>query len=148
MISSWKVSLKESPVLEGHQSPLLKGLLALVVDDDPDTTDLFAVMLELYGAEVIVAASSCEALEAMKQCRPDILISDIRMEEEDGYDLICKVRTLDAEAEEKIPAIAVTGLAREEDRIRALSAGFQRHLSKPIDLHELVTVVAELAKRD
>jgi signal transduction histidine kinase/ActR/RegA family two-component response regulator len=127
--------------------PSLKGLRVLVVDDEQDTRDLLRAVLEQCGSEVITAASAAEALEAFQQSKPDVLISDIGMPEEDGYELIWKVRALETGLGKRVPAIALTAYARVEDRVRALTAGFHVHVPKPIEPVELVAVVASLTGR-
>jgi CheY-like chemotaxis protein len=122
--------------------PALDGLQVLVVDDSPDTLELISFILEQCKAQVTTATSVCEALEAIAQLKPDILISDIGMPDEDGYSLIRKLRTLEAEQGRQIPAVALTAFAREEERTRDLCAGFQMHLAKPVEPTELVAVVA------
>ncbi len=122
-------------------------LRILVVDDERDTRDLLKVGLELCGAEVKAAGSTIEALEAIKQSIPDVLISDIGMPLQDGYELIRHLRTLPAESGGKVPAIALTAYARVEDRMQALRAGYQMHVPKPVELAELVAVIASLARR-
>ncbi|HEY9282801.1 MAG TPA: PAS domain S-box protein [Pyrinomonadaceae bacterium] len=126
----------------------LDGLRVLVVDDEPDTRELLRVGLEQCGAEVTTAASAGEALVAMTAEPPDVLISDIGMPGEDGYELIRHVRELPAEAGGRVPAIALTAYARVEDRMRALRAGYQMHVPKPVELEELVAVAASLTRRD
>ncbi|HEV7904254.1 MAG TPA: ATP-binding protein [Pyrinomonadaceae bacterium] len=126
--------------------PSLTGLRVLIVDDEPDTRALLRKVLEGCGSEVTTAGSSAEALAAFVESKPDVLISDIGMPEEDGYELIGKLRTLEAGAG-RIPAIALTAYARVEDRVRALNAGFQVHVPKPIEPAELVAVVASLTGR-
>lgn len=127
--------------------PSLEGLTVLVVDDEPDTRELIQQVLKECGSDVITSRSVAEALEALEQYRPDILISDLGMPDEDGYSLISKVRALPAERGGNIPAAALTAYARAEDRMRVLRSGFQFHLPKPVDSAELVTVVASLAGR-
>jgi len=136
------------PTSDAIISAVLDGLQVLVVDDEPDSRELLTLMFEQDGAEMIEAASASEALEALERLKPDILISDIKLPDEDGYSLIHKVRNLNAEQGGQIPAIALTGYAGEENRDRALSAGFNRHLSKPFGLDELAEVVATLAGRE
>ncbi len=119
----------------------------LVVDDDDDTRVLLDTVLGRYGAEVTAASSAGEALEAMRESSFDVLISDIEMPDEDGYTLIRKVRARPASRGGQIPAAALTAYARSEDRMRALVAGFQIHVPKPVEPAELVTVVASLAGR-
>jgi signal transduction histidine kinase/ActR/RegA family two-component response regulator len=127
--------------------PSLKGLRVLVVDDEPDTRRLLRTVLEQCGSEVTTAGSAAEAIAAFIQSKPDILISDIGMPEEDGYELIGKLRAAEAGHSVRIPAIALTAYARVEDRIRALNAGFQVHVPKPIEPVELLAVVASLTGR-
>jgi PAS domain S-box-containing protein len=125
----------------------LEGLKVLVVDDEFDTRELLGVALRRCGAEVSTAGSAREALAAIEESRPDLLISDIGMPGEDGYELIGKVRALTNGRGGEIPAIALTAYARTEDRLRALRAGYQMHLSKPVELAELVVVMASLTQR-
>lgn len=126
--------------------PNLNGLQVLVVDDDADTRELITFILEQCEAQVTAAASPGEALAAIAQFQPDILISDISMPDEDGYSLIRRVRTLAADQGKQIPAIALTALAKEDDQQEALSAGFQRYLAKPVNPSELVALVASIAQ--
>ena len=127
--------------------PSLEGLKVLAVDDEADTRELIREVLKECGAEVILSCSAAEALEALEQHKPDILISDLGMPDEDGYSLITKIRALPSERGGHIPAAALTAYARAEDRMRVLRSGFQFHLPKPVDSAELVTVVASLAGR-
>ncbi|WP_375500425.1 response regulator [uncultured Nostoc sp.] len=124
----------------------LAGLRVLVVDDEADTRNFLSFMFEEYGAFTTTVASVDEALAVIEQAKPDILISDIGMSEQDGYTLIRKLRSLEPEKGGRIPAIALTAYTREEDRIEALSAGFQQHLSKPIDPTKLIAMVADVLK--
>jgi CheY-like chemotaxis protein len=130
-----------------HPPVSLKGLRVLVVDDELDARELVTVMLGHCGADMKAAASSNEAIEIIQTWRPDVLIADIGMPVEDGYGLIKRLRGLSKECGGHTPALALTAYARTEDRIRALSAGYQVHLSKPVDRSELATVVARLAER-
>jgi PAS domain S-box-containing protein len=125
----------------------LDGLKVLVVDDEPDTRGLLKVGLEQCGAEVVLAGSVGEALEAITRVVPDVLISDIGMPGEDGYELIRRVRQLPYESGGKVPAIALTAYARTEDRLQALRAGYHMHVPKPVELAELVAIVASLIRR-
>ncbi|MEH1989292.1 response regulator, partial [Nostoc sp.] len=122
----------------------LAGLRVLVVDDEADTRNFLSFMFEEYGAFATAVASVDEALAVLEQAKPDILISDIGMSEQDGYTLIRKLRSLEPEKGGRIPAIALTAYTREEDRLKALSAGFQQHLSKPIDPNKLIAAVANV----
>ncbi len=126
----------------------LDGLEILVVDDEYDTRELLAAGLTQCGAEVILAASAAEALDAITASVPDLLISDIGMPGEDGYDLIRRLRESTPDKWRKLPAIALTAYTRVEDRMQALRAGYQMHVPKPVDLAELVAVIASLVKRD
>ena len=120
---------------------LLSGLHVLIVDDDRDTLELLSAALTQRRARVTTASSAAEALRALKFFRPDVLISDIAMPGEDGYQLIQKVIALDMAP--GIQAIAITAYAKQEDKERALAAGFQRYLAKPVELGELISAVAE-----
>jgi CheY-like chemotaxis protein len=137
----------EAPGLTLTRSTDLDGLRILVVDDDADTRDMVSAILKSQGAQVDVAGSAADALAALPGARPDILVSDVEMPGQDGYELIRKVRRLSAEAGGKVPAAALTAYARPEDRMRALMAGFQIHVPKPVQPAELVAVVASLAGR-
>ena len=127
------------------ESPRLDGVRVLVVEDEADARHLLAAVLQKRGARVFMAASGAEALEMLERDRPDVLLSDIALQDQDGYDLIRKVRALSAERGGRIPAAALTGYGRLEDRMRALSAGFQLHAAKPVEPAELIAVVASLA---
>ena len=127
--------------------PSLEGLKVLVVDDEADTRELIGEVLKGCGSEVIITRSAAEAFAALEIHKPDILISDLGMPDEDGYSLIEKIRALPSERGGDIPAAALTAYARAEDRMRVLRSGFQFHLPKPVDSAELVTVVASLAGR-
>lgn len=126
----------------------LKGLKILVVDDEADARLLLAEMLEQYGAEVKASSSTAEALEMLEQYKPDVLVSDIGMPGEDGYVLIKKVRMMERERSGRIPAVALTAYARAEDRLRALTAGYNMHVPKPVEPAELVIVIASLSSRN
>ncbi len=123
----------------------LSGLKVLVVDDEPDARELVRRLLHDYGAEVATAGSVLEAMQAMTAGKIDVLLSDIGMPEFDGYDLIRRLRALPANAGRDVPAVALTAFARYEDRERALEAGFQMHVPKPVEPITLVTAVAQLA---
>jgi PAS domain S-box-containing protein len=123
----------------------LRGIRVLVVDDEPDARSLVELILKERDATVVTAGSAKEALQQLKKSRHDILISDVGMPDQDGYELISKVRALPAEDGGLIPAIALTAFARIEDRRKALVSGFQVHLPKPIEPEELTAVVANLS---
>jgi CheY-like chemotaxis protein len=122
-----------------------------VVDDEPDARELIKTVLEGYGAQVRVAGSAAECLTelsrmATSQELPDVLISDIGMPGEDGYDLIGQVRVLPVEYGGRIPAVALTAYGRTQDQVQALAAGFQSHVAKPVEPVELASVVASLRR--
>lgn len=127
--------------------PVLEGLRVLVVDDDADTLEVISILLMKSGAEVKTAASATEGMETLRQWVPDVLVFDVGMPSEDGYELIRKVRMLRPERGGELPAVALTAYARSEDRARALSSGYQMHLAKPVDPEDLISVVAGLAGR-
>jgi CheY-like chemotaxis protein len=123
----------------------LDGVRVLVVEDDKATLEMLRFALADAGAEVIPASSPREALQTLDRRLPHVLISDLAMPGEDGFDLIARVRGRPPERGGKIPAVALSAYARPEDSARARAAGFQLHLCKPIDPDALVDVVAELA---
>jgi PAS domain S-box-containing protein len=124
--------------------PRLNGIAALVVDDEADSLVFSGRLLEERGAKVLLAVDAQQALDTLRSEPVDILISDIGMAHEDGYQLIARVRALPDERVARIPAIAVTAYARAEDRQRLLLAGFQMHITKPIEPQELVAGIASL----
>jgi CheY-like chemotaxis protein len=119
----------------------------LVVEDEDDTRELIMDVLQRYGAEVRPANSAAAACELLEEWRPDVLVSDIAMPDEDGYSFIRRVRTLPPERGGDMPAIALTALAGAADRRTALGSGFQEHLAKPIDPTTLVITIAALMGR-
>jgi PAS domain S-box-containing protein len=127
--------------------PELTGLRLLVVDDDPDARDLLTLVLEQYGAHVVAVDCAPDALRQLDNGRLDVLLSDIGMPGQNGYELIREVRAREALAGGFLPAVALTGYASPEDGQRALAAGFQMHLPKPIDPAELLSLVGRLAGR-
>jgi PAS domain S-box-containing protein len=127
--------------------PSLAGITVLTVDDEPDAAQLVKRLLESCGARVITASSAAEALDLVVRQRPDMILSDIGMPGEDGYEFIRKVRVLPADQGGRTPAAALTAFARAEDRTRALRAGYQTHVAKPVETTELTAVVASLATR-
>jgi signal transduction histidine kinase/ActR/RegA family two-component response regulator len=124
----------------------LRGVRVLVVDDDTDARQMISAVLKRSGAEVKACGSAGEALTELPEWRPDVLMSDIGMPFEDGYDLIHKVRELSDECGGRVPAAAITAYAREEDRKRAIAEGYQMHVAKPASSEELVAAVVTLAK--
>ncbi|HEY9795910.1 MAG TPA: PAS domain S-box protein [Leptolyngbyaceae cyanobacterium] len=134
---------------DSEQSELsfdLHGVEILVVDDDTDAREFVTFLLQQYGARVRAVSSARQALTALTQCVPDVLLSDIGMPDIDGYMLMQQVRTLPAEQGGQIPAIALTAYAGEINYQQAIAAGFQSHVSKPVEPAELVAVVISLAK--
>ncbi len=123
----------------------LKGLRILVVDDDRATREVIADMLEQAGAAVTLAPSSADAMKAVAHSRPELLLCDIAMPGEDGYAFIRKLRALGAARSGDIPALAFTALARDEDRERALAAGYQMHIAKPVDIDQFTEALLALA---
>jgi PAS domain S-box-containing protein len=127
--------------------PDLHGIRVLVVDDAADTRELLRVVLERFGADVTTAASARETLDVLPAWQPNVLVSDIGMPDEDGYSLIRKVRALSSERGGEIPAIALTGYVRVEERMRALDAGYHMFVPKPVEVGELATIIAGLMGR-
>ncbi|HKY27954.1 MAG TPA: ATP-binding protein [Pyrinomonadaceae bacterium] len=130
-----------------HDLHALNGLRVLLVDDEADARLLVGTVIAGTGAEVKTCESPSEALQVLTDWRPDILVSDIAMPEEDGYSFIGKVRSLPREKGGETPAAAFTAYARDEDRQRALNAGYQMHITKPVSSGQLVAKIAELAGR-
>lgn len=128
-------------------APRLDGMRVLVVEDECDSLELLRTFLTQCGAKVEVASSASAGLKELQSFRPDILVSDIEMPEEDGYTFIGKVRMLGPENGGATPAVALTAHARPEDRMRALSAGFQIHVPKPVEPTELAVVLSSLSRR-
>lgn len=131
------IPLEDSPIR-------LEGINILVVDDEADTRSWLKAGLESHGASVAAAGSADEAIESISVQIPDVLISDIGMPLADGYELIKRLRQQPSDQGGRLPAIALTAYARAEDRLRALRAGYQMHVAKPVELTELITVVASL----
>ena len=125
----------------------LDGLKVLVVDDEVDAQELLRVAISERGAHVTTAGSVQEALACIEKEIPDLLISDIGMPGEDGYELIGRVWAFPAEGGGRVPAIALTAYARAEDRMKALRSGYQMHVPKPVEMGELITVAASLIQR-
>jgi CheY-like chemotaxis protein len=129
-------------------SSRLDGVSVMVVDDEPDTRDMLRIMIAQLGAEVRACASSDEAMRLLSEWKPDVIVSDIEMPDEDGYELMRKVRRSEAKrGGRKVPAIALTAYGRVEDRLRALSVGYQMHIAKPAEPAELAAMIASLAAR-
>lgn len=119
----------------------LVGLKILIVDDDPDTCEMLRTIFNQYGSIVETAQSASGALDTFDRWRPDILVSDIGMPDVDGYELIRNIRE---ERGSRIPAVALTAMARIDDRVKALTAGYQMHVAKPVEPAELITIVGSL----
>ncbi len=138
-----------APVAPSHDSnPIsLDGLCVLVIDDEPDARELLRRILEECHARVLLADSADQGLQILKTDQPNVIISDIGMPKTDGYEFVRKLRQLPLDQGGKIPAIALTAFARSEDRTRAMMAGFQVHISKPIEPQELLATIASVAGR-
>lgn len=134
------------PAVADAVSCNLRGIKVLVVDDEPDAGSLIRRLLQDCNATVATASSAVEAIAMLMREAPDVLISDIGMPGEDGYELIRRVRAL-PDGHSAVPAIALTAYARAEDQLKAVQAGFQQHLSKPVDPGELAVIVQSLARR-
>ena len=115
-----------------------------MVEDDADGSEAIATVLGVAGAEVRSAGSTAAALEVLATWRPDVLVSDIGLPGEDGYTLLRRVRALEEEGGARLPAVALTAYAQAEDRIRALTAGFQVHVTKPVEPRAFLEVLAGL----
>jgi CheY-like chemotaxis protein len=126
---------------------VLKGVRVLVVDDEPDARDLLMIALTHSSADVRAVSTVSEALATLDEWKPNVLVSDIGMAGEDGYELIRRLRALVPEQGGTIPAIALTGYASENDAVRAHNAGFDLHIPKPVSPSELVAIVASLAAK-
>jgi PAS domain S-box-containing protein len=132
---------------DGDGLPALDGTQVLVVDDEPDARDVLVALFAQCGAVVAAVGSAADALRAVADHRPDVLVSDVAMPGVDGYDLIREVRALPPERGGRVPAVALTAYARSEDRDRALAAGFHAHVPKPVEPARLARLVARLAGR-
>jgi signal transduction histidine kinase/CheY-like chemotaxis protein len=126
--------------------PVLSGVRVLIAEDEADARELIQMVLSGCGADVKACPSAAECFDELQTWKPDVLVSDVGMPGEDGYSLIRRIRKLPADQGGKIPAMALTAYARVEDRVKALSAGFQTHAPKPVEPRELVAAVASLAK--
>jgi len=126
--------------------PSLAGFKVLLVDDDEDNLHIISALLVEHKATVQTASSAVEALDLLRCYQPDVLVSDLAMPEEDGFSLISKVRDLEGQSSRQIPAVALTALVRIEDRTRALAAGFNMFVPKPVQPSELITTIANLGQ--
>lgn len=136
-----------TPTHDSSPTDTIRGLKILCVDDEPDSRELIQRLLEVAGARVIAASSVAEALALIPRHRPDLIISDIGMPGEDGYSLLRHVRALPKDQGGQTVAVALTAYARAEDRQNAISAGFQYHLSKPVDSAELLAVLSHAVQQ-
>jgi CheY-like chemotaxis protein len=128
-------------------APTLSGIKVLIVDDEPDTRNLLKRFLQDCGAKADTCSSVDEALRLIGEVNPDVILSDIGMPERDGYDFARTLRSLPPDKGGTIPAVALTAFARSDDRTRAMMAGFDVHVAKPVEPNELRAVVARLAGR-
>jgi CheY-like chemotaxis protein len=142
-IDSTTIATSEKTAIN-TELPNLTGIRVLAVDDEGDTRAMIRGVLEQFGANVLTAGSAEEALEVFPGWKPDVLLFDIGMPQEDGNMLIQKVRQLEAKEGRNTPAIALTAYARVEDRMRALAAGYQMFIPKPVEAGELVVTIANL----
>ena len=138
---------KEAKEIDWESLPSLRGLKVLAVDDEADARHLIGSLLHLSGAEVRTANDLIEAQAVVENWHPDLLVSDIGMPNGSGYDLIRQIRQREKQAGSYLPAVALTAYGRPEDRLRALSAGFQMHVTKPVEPAELIAVLASLSGR-
>jgi CheY-like chemotaxis protein len=129
-----------------HDAPSLHGLTVVVVDDEADARELVALVLESCGARTIAVPSAAEGLQAVMREHPDVLLADIAMPGEDGYELMRKVRALPPEQGGTTPAAALTAFASQDERLNVLRAGFQAHLAKPANPAEVIATVAGLTR--
>jgi CheY-like chemotaxis protein len=139
------VQLADTQKSDGN--PLLTGVKVLVVDDDADARAVVSTALAQCGARTAAVTSAQEALQVLTQFRPDVVVSDIGMPGEDGYSLIRRIRALSDDVRD-VPAIALTGFATADDQRRALTAGFQQFVPKPVKVEALAEVVRALAAAD
>jgi signal transduction histidine kinase/ActR/RegA family two-component response regulator len=144
-------STSEGPAQPGvspsasQTAAILSGVRVLVVDDEPDARDMVAAVLLEVGAVVETARSAAEGFDALKRFRPDVLVSDIGMADEDGFSLMRRIRALPTTEGGRIPSVALTAFAREDDRKRAISSGYTTYLGKPVDPDALASAVAHLS---
>jgi signal transduction histidine kinase/ActR/RegA family two-component response regulator len=138
----------QPPVISKEILQKIKGMKILLVEDDKDSREMLEMVLALYGVRVESADSAREAFEKIQEVKPDVLVSDIGLPGEDGYDLIRKVRSLPHESGGKIPAVALTGYVSVQDRNLALEAGFHDHIPKPVDPNQLLELLVKLRPRE
>lgn len=121
----------------------LEGLRVLVVDDDGDTRDLLTIVLEMQGATILTAPTALEGLKLVESSLPNVVVCDITLPDLDGYEFLRRVRSMSDALICNVPAIAMTGLASDEDRAKALEAGYQMHMAKPVDPYDLAAHIAK-----
>lgn len=159
--STWTSQAAETSEIRGTQatnvgnqygrdqdSVMLDGITVLVIEDHKDAREVLSTLLEQVHASVSTAASAAEALAVLPQVKPDVLIVDIGLPDEDGYSLLKKVRALAPEQGGQVPAIALTGFTREQDRRMAAVAGFQQHVSKPLKIAELLSALKYIVEEN
>ena len=139
---------EESAAASGNSGLSLSGVSVLAVDDDPDARELLAFMLQKKGATVRVAGSVVEALEVLASWKPSVLLADIGLPGQDGYELIRSIRSAESPYEDLLPAVALTAYAGVKDRAEALLAGFQEHITKPVEPADLITAIVSLVKKE
>lgn len=142
------ISMAHSSEMSALENHSLDGLRVLLVDDEPEARQIISTVISRTGAEVTACESASEALATLLEWKPDVILSDIAMPDEDGYSFIGKVRSLPREKGGATPAAALTAYARDIDRRQALAAGYQMHIAKPIAATQLVNIVARLAGRE
>jgi CheY-like chemotaxis protein/two-component sensor histidine kinase len=140
---SGSISIRPEPAQASELRPALAGIYALLVEDDPDGCDLMQMMLRRFGAEVTAVSTAAAALESVRTRRPDVLVSDIGLPDGDGFALLKRVR----ESNHDLPAVAVTAYASRQDVAKALAAGFQAHVAKPVEPAQLSAAVAHASGR-
>ncbi|HEV3059426.1 MAG TPA: ATP-binding protein [Vicinamibacterales bacterium] len=142
-------SIEAAPAVAEHReiNPALTGIRVLLVDDEADSREMMASALETCGATVVAAASAQEALQALNRSHVDVMLSDIAMPDKDGYELIREVRATGTARIAAVPAAAVTACVRDDERQKALAAGYHMHLAKPVHPAALARAVAALARR-
>jgi CheY-like chemotaxis protein len=141
-----KNQLRLQQQMSGATAGILTGLRIMVVDDDPDSREVIAAELTLYGAKTCVFVSAGDALRKLETFTPDVIVADIGMPGEDGYSMMREIRNSPLEQTRLIPAIALTAYAGDGNRQRALDAGYQKHISKPAEPGELVLAIAGIAR--
>ena len=142
------ITVTHSGEMRSLEFPSLDGLRVLLVDDEPEARQIISTVITRTGAEVKTCTSASEALAKIVEWKPDVILSDIAMPDEDGYSFIGRVRSLPREKGGETPAAALTAYARDVDRQEALAAGYQMHIAKPIGAGQLITMVARLAGRE